>query len=102
MKSVGCFDSMPTAPISSSLGWVVTVVAPDDTAPAAPVALPLLSSAGVRKPENSATFTARARTDGCVTTTVLPATSAVRMAAENTTVRTPSVPEPRATSTSFV
>src|SRR5438034_1303619 len=33
-------------------------------------------------------------------TTVLPATSAVRMAAEQTTVRTPSVPEPRATSTS--
>ena len=88
--------------MSSSAACVVTAVAPDDSVVVAPVALALLSSAGVRKPENSAAFTARAMTDGCVATTVLPAASAVRMAAEQTTVRMPSVPEPRVTSRSFV
>ena len=93
---------MPIEAISSSFACLVTAVAPDDRALVAPVAPALLSSAGVRKPENSATLIARAMMDGCVTTIVLPAASGVRTAAEQTTVRTPSVPEPSVRSTSFV
>src|SRR5437899_13025461 len=62
--------------MSSSFACLVTAVGPDDAALAVAVAPALRSSAGVRKPVNSATFIARAMADGCVTTIVLPAASA--------------------------
>ena len=50
-------------------------------------------------PENSLMLTAFAAAEGWETVIVSPATSAVTMRAEKTTVRTPEVPEPFAKST---
>ena len=96
------FDSTPMAPMMSSSAWPVVAVLPDDGDVSFPVAPAVWSAVAEMKPENSSALRATAATDGYVTTIVSPLSRRVTMRAEKTTVRTPLVPDPFTTSTSFV
>jgi len=94
--------STSIAPIKSSLGWLVVAVVPDDGDVLLPVALAVLSRVpDVPRPENSSALIARAASEGCVTVMVFPLTRAAVIGAEKMTLRTPLVPDPCVTSTSF-
>src|SRR5437870_1636590 len=96
------FVSTPMAPINSSLGCAVRAVAPDAGVVLLPVAPAVWSSAAARTPENSLTLSAFDVARGWVTVIVLFVPRAVATVAEQTTVRTPDVPEPLVTSASTV
>jgi hypothetical protein len=101
VNGLSFFVSTPRAPTSISSGCEVTAVGPTETLVTAPVAVARRSTRPVAAmPANSLAAMARATAVGWLTVIVSPDRSAVPTLAEQTTVRTPVVSVPFATSAS--